>query len=90
MSTKFNTTVTNSSVSYKITTAGWYRIYMQHINSNNVGDMKILINGQQVSAAYCTRYFEIADIFLYLNTNKTVTFVSTVPDSCSCYANLIY
>ena len=90
MSTKFNTTVTNSSVSYKITTAGWYRIYMQHINSNNVGDMKILINGQQVSAAYCTRYFEVADIFLYLDINKTVTFVSTVSDSCSCYVNLIY
>lgn len=63
---------------------------MQHIGTNNAGDMKILINDQQVSAVYCTRAFEVADIFLYLNTNKTVTFVSTVSDNCSCYANLIY
>ena len=67
MSTKFNTTVTNSSVSYKITTAGWYRIYIQHTNSNNVGDMKILINGRAAKKMKMEIHWNwVRNIFIFL------------------------
>lgn len=88
---KFNNNLTNSTVSYKITTAGWYRLYIQcGGNFISAGDVSIKINNIVVTATYITKIFEQCNIFVYLDTNKTVTYTSNLPSYVGCYAILIY